>query len=292
LIDTSSEDPGLPAEPLRAEIAHPVDQDRKRELLAHLAKLGQWRQVLVFCRTKHGANRLVEQLERDGIPAAAIHGNKTPPQRMKALASFKNDELQVLVVTDIGALDLDVESLPRVVNYDLPPVPEDYVRRIGLRAGGSGQAVSLVSGEDRGPLRAVERLTGRTIAQQVVPGFEPGPGYESAQTEPEPRRGRPQPGVQTNPRRRPDRSRGAPRGPQRPQAPARARQGNGQRRDPRREREPRAVAHSDREQDAVRQEQLEYHRQQLEAERRAESEPAREQKNEQDPALFGLVGRK
>ncbi len=268
-----------------------MDQDSKRALLAQLVKLGNWRQVLVFCRTKHGANRLVEQLERDGVPTAAIHGNKTPAQRMKALASFKNDELQVLVVTDIGALDLDIESLPRVVNYDLPQVPEDYLRRIALRAGGSGQAVSLVSGEDRGPLRAVERLTGRSIEQQIVPGFEPGPGYESAQPEPEVSRSRPHPVVQSNPRRRPDRSRGAPRGPQRPQAPARARQGNGQRRDPRRERQPGAVSPSDKEQDAVRQEQLEYHRQQLEAERRAESEPAREPK-EKDPALFGLVGRK
>ncbi|HTF14035.1 MAG TPA: DEAD/DEAH box helicase, partial [Burkholderiales bacterium] len=116
---------------LIGQVAHPVDKDRKRELLSHLVKKGNWQQVLVFCRTKHGANRLAEQLEHDGIETAAIHGNKSQPQRMKALQRFKDCELQVLVATDIAARGLDIESLPHVVNYDMPHVPEDYVHRIG-----------------------------------------------------------------------------------------------------------------------------------------------------------------
>src|SRR5437016_4102257 len=176
---------------LIAQVAHPVDKDRKRALLAHLVKSGNWQQVLVFCRTKHGANRLAEQLENDGIETAAIHGNKSQPQRMKALQRFKDGELQVLVATDIAARGLDIESLPHVVNYDLPHVPEDYVHRIGRtgRAGETGQAVSLVSGEDRSYFRDIERLIGKKIEQQVIPGFEVGSGYHSAQPEPQGRRG-------------------------------------------------------------------------------------------------------
>ncbi len=176
---------------LIGQVAHPVDKDRKRQLLAHLVKSGNWQQVLVFCRTKHGANRLAEQLEHDGIETAAIHGNKSQPQRMKALKRFKDCELQVLVATDIAARGIDIESLPHVVNYDLPHVPEDYVHRIGRtgRAGESGQAVSLVSGEDRSYLRDIERLIGKKIEQQIIPGFEVGSGYHSAQPEPQGRRG-------------------------------------------------------------------------------------------------------
>src|SRR5262249_30267207 len=150
-----------------------------------LVKSGNWQQVLVFCRTKHGANRLAQQLERDGLETAAIHGNKSQPQRMKALARFKNYEIQVLVATDIAARGLDIEALPHVVNYDLPHVPEDYVHRIGRtgRAGESGQAVSLVSGEDRAYLRDIEKLIGRKIEQQAVPGFEPGSVEHAAPVE-------------------------------------------------------------------------------------------------------------
>jgi len=173
------------------QIAYTVNQDRKRALLAHLVKSNHWQQVLVFTRTKHGANRLAEQLERDGIQTAAIHGNKSQPQRMKALQRFKDNELQVLVATDIAARGLDIELLPHVVNYDLPHVPQDYVHRIGRtgRAGESGQAVSLVAGEDRELLRDIESLIGRKIEQQVVPGFEPGASRPPAQAGSQPQRG-------------------------------------------------------------------------------------------------------
>jgi ATP-dependent RNA helicase RhlE len=161
---------------LISQVAHPVDQGRKRELLTHLVKTHNWQQVLVFTRTKHGANRLAQQLERDGIVSDAIHGNKSQGARTRALKRFKNNELQVLVATDIAARGLDIEELPHVVNYDLPHVAEDYVHRIGRtgRAGASGQAVSLISSEERSLLSAVERLISRRIEQTVVAGFEPG----------------------------------------------------------------------------------------------------------------------
>jgi ATP-dependent RNA helicase RhlE len=161
---------------LISQIAHPVDSGRKRELLSHLVKTNNWQQVLVFTRTKHGANRLAQQLERDGIDADAIHGNKSQGARTRALKRFKSNELQVLVATDIAARGLDIEELPHVVNYDLPHVAEDYVHRIGRtgRAGASGEAVALVSGEDRSLLAAIERLINRRIEQRVVAGFEPG----------------------------------------------------------------------------------------------------------------------
>jgi len=164
-----------PAE-LVDQIAHPVAHDRKRALLAHLVKSNDWQQVLVFTRTKHGANRLAEQLERDGIEADAIHGNKSQGARTRALKRFKDQELRVLVATDIAARGLDIESLPHVVNYDLPHVAEDYVHRIGRtgRAGASGAAVSLVSHEDRPLLTAIERLMKRSVELKVVAGFEPG----------------------------------------------------------------------------------------------------------------------
>jgi ATP-dependent RNA helicase RhlE len=164
-----------PAE-LVAQVAHPVDAHRKRELLAHLVKSHDWQQVLVFTRTKHGANRLAEQLTREGIEADAIHGNKSQGARTRALSRFKANELRVLVATDIAARGLDIEALPHVVNYDLPHVPEDYVHRIGRtgRAGAEGEAVSFVSSEERPLLAAIERLMHRTIEEREVPGFEPG----------------------------------------------------------------------------------------------------------------------
>jgi ATP-dependent RNA helicase RhlE len=166
-----------PAE-LVAQVQHPVAADRKRDLLAHLVKSNDWRQVLVFTRTKHGANRLAQQLERSGIEADAIHGNKSQNARVRALERFKDNELRVLVATDIAARGLDIEALPHVVNFDMPHVPEDYVHRIGRtgRAGVEGEAVSLVSPEDRPLMAAIERLIGRKVEIREIPGFEPGSG--------------------------------------------------------------------------------------------------------------------
>jgi ATP-dependent RNA helicase RhlE len=159
---------------LVAQRIHPVRQDRKRDLLAHLVSTGNWQQVLVFTRTKHGANRLSEQLCRGGIEATAIHGNKSQPARTKALAGFKAGTVRVLVATDIAARGLDIEELPHVVNFDMPHVPEDYVHRIGRtgRAGSVGEAISLVSFEEQPLLAAIERLLGRRVERQVIPGFE------------------------------------------------------------------------------------------------------------------------
>ena len=175
---------------LISQIVHPVDSGRKRELLAHLVKTNNWQQVLVFTRTKHGANRLAQQLEREGIDADAIHGNKSQGARTRALKRFKDNGLQVLVATDIAARGLDIEELPHVVIYDLPHVAEDYVHRIGRtgRAGASGEAVVLVSGEDRPLLAAVERLIGRRIEQRVVAGFEPGSRSSAPAQQHEPQR--------------------------------------------------------------------------------------------------------
>src|SRR6185369_10919727 len=161
-----------PAE-LVAQRVHGVAKDRKRDLLAHLVSTGDWHQVLVFCKTKRGANRLAEQLERGGIEADAIHGNKSQNARTRALKSFKDGELRVLVATDIAARGLDIEQLPHVVNYDLPHVPEDYVHRIGRtgRAGAAGEAISLVSHDERPLLAAIEKLIGRRIECSEVPGF-------------------------------------------------------------------------------------------------------------------------
>ena len=156
--------------------AHPVDSKRKTELLVHLVNEQQWFQVLVFTRTKHGANRLAEQLIKKGITALAIHGNKSQGARTRALAEFKSAKLQVLVATDIAARGLDIEQLPHVVNFDMPNVPEDYVHRIGRtgRAGASGEAISLVSPDETAYLRDIERLIRRSIPRVVIPGFEAG----------------------------------------------------------------------------------------------------------------------
>ena len=156
---------------------HPVDRDRKHQLLSHLIKEKNWFQVLVFTRTKHGANKLVEQLSKADISAMAIHGNKSQAARTRALAEFKDGSLQVLVATDIAARGIDIDQLPHVVNYDLPNVPEDYVHRIGRtgRAGSSGEAVSLVCVDEKSLLHDIERFIKREISVEVIVGFEPDP---------------------------------------------------------------------------------------------------------------------
>ncbi len=160
-----------------AQRVHPVDRERKRELLTHLIGSNNWHQVLVFTRTKHGANKLAEQLDKDGITALAIHGNKSQGARTRALAEFKEGSLQVLVATDIAARGIDIDQLPHVVNYDLPNVPEDYVHRIGRtgRAGASGEAISLVCVDEHEFLRDIEKLLKRPIPRDTIAGFEPDP---------------------------------------------------------------------------------------------------------------------
>jgi ATP-dependent RNA helicase RhlE len=159
--------------------AHPVGREMKKDLLTHLIKDNDWHQVLVFTRMKHGANRLVEHLLKQGISAMAIHGNKSQTARTKALADFKKGDLQVLVATDIAARGIDIDQLPHVVNFELPNVPEDYVHRIGRtgRAGSPGEAISLVCVDENGFLRDIERLIKREIPKEIVPGFEP-PSHE------------------------------------------------------------------------------------------------------------------
>lgn len=168
------------------QVMHPVDKSRKRALLSHLVAEGDWQQVLVFTRTKHGANRLADQLNRDGLTAAAIHGNKSQNARTKALNDFKSGAVRLLVATDIAARGLDIEELPHVVNYELPNVPEDYVHRIGRtgRAGAQGQATSLVSSDESKQQAAIQRLLKRDIPSVIIEGFEPG----SAPVEQEPAR--------------------------------------------------------------------------------------------------------
>jgi ATP-dependent RNA helicase RhlE len=153
----------------------PVDKSRKREMLSHMIGAGNWQQVLVFSRTKHGANRLAQQLDRDGLTAMAIHGNKSQGARTKALKAFKNGEARVLVATDIAARGIDIDQLPHVVNFDLPNVAEDYVHRIGRtgRAGHEGEAVSLIGEDEHHLLRDIERLLGRSLELQEMEGYEP-----------------------------------------------------------------------------------------------------------------------
>ena len=191
---------------------HAVSSEQKRHALAHLVRAGDWQQVLVFTRTKHGANRLAEQLDRAGISAVAIHGNKSQPQRLKALAQFKQGEVRVLVATDIAARGLDIEALPHVVNFDLPHVPEDYVHRIGRtgRAGASGEAISLVSPDQHADLAAIEKLIGRRLAREPIPGFD---AYDDgARTKPvAATRSDPSPARPSQPAKRPAPDRGDPR---------------------------------------------------------------------------------
>ena len=153
---------------------YPVDQSQKTALLSKLVRDNGWEQVLVFTRTKHGANRLTQKLERDGITAAAIHGNKSQGARTRALADFKQGEVRVLVATDIAARGLDIKQLPQVVNFELPNVPEDYVHRIGRtgRAGESGHALSLVSADEGKMLAGIERLIKKQLPRKSVEGFE------------------------------------------------------------------------------------------------------------------------
>ena len=153
----------------------PVDKGRKPALLTQLIKQNNWEQVLVFTKTKHGANKLTRHLEAAGIKAAAIHGNKSQGARTKALADFKASSIQVLVATDIAARGLDIDQLPQVVNFELPNVSEDYVHRIGRtgRAGASGQAVSLVCEDEFKLLAGIERLTNQIITRKEIKGFEP-----------------------------------------------------------------------------------------------------------------------
>jgi ATP-dependent RNA helicase RhlE len=165
------------------QTAYPVDKARKRELLAHLFQREDWQQVLVFTRTKAGANRLVEHLSREGIAATAIHGNKSQAARTRALDEFKRGMVRALVATDIAARGLDIAQLPQVVNFELPNVAEDYVHRIGRtgRAGAGGQALSLVSHDELVLLKGIQRLLGRQIPLNPVAGFEPSltpPPYE------------------------------------------------------------------------------------------------------------------
>jgi ATP-dependent RNA helicase RhlE len=154
--------------------AYRVQKEQKRHLLIHLIQEGQWHQVLVFTRTKHGANRLTQQLEGAGIKAAAIHGNKSQAARVKALEMFKKGQIIALVATEVAARGLDIKELPQVVNYELPNVPEDYVHRIGRtgRAGAGGEAVSLVSPDEGGFLRDIERVLRRTIPVLPTPEFK------------------------------------------------------------------------------------------------------------------------
>jgi len=154
---------------------YPVDKQRKPALLSHLVRDNSWNQVLVFTRTKHGANRLSKQLEKDGISAAAIHGNKSQGARTRALENFKRGKLQALVATDIAARGLDIEQLPQVVNFELPNVAEDYVHRIGRtgRAGSAGHAYSLVCADEADNLKGIEQLIRKTLPREEVEGFEP-----------------------------------------------------------------------------------------------------------------------
>jgi ATP-dependent RNA helicase RhlE len=238
-----------PAE-LVAQVQHPVDSGRKRDLLAHLVKTNDWKQVLVFVKTKHGANRLAQQLTRAGVEADAIHGNKSQNARTRALEQFKAGEMRVLVATDIAARGLDIEALPHVVNYDLPHVAEDYVHRIGRtgRAGSEGEAVTLVSHEDRPLMAAIERLMNRKVEQRVVPGFEPGsapstPHREEGRHEGQrpPRREGQRHGRQ--PQKRPDAQRPQQRPPQRAQQ--RPQQQQQQRNRPQQPRPPQDSAYED-----------------------------------------------
>lgn len=159
------------------QIVHYVDKNRKRELLSFLIGSKNWKQVLVFTRTKHGANRLAQQLEQDGLSAAAIHGNKSQGARTKALADFKRGAVRVLVATDIAARGLDIDHLPHVVNFELPNVSEDYVHRIGRtgRAGNVGEAVSLVCVDEYKLLHDIERLLKSAVPKVAIDGFEPDP---------------------------------------------------------------------------------------------------------------------
>jgi len=157
------------------QIVYPVDRDRKEALLAHLIRRDDMRQVLVFTRTKIAASRLAARLDRGGIQAVAIHSDRTQPERIRALEGFKSGDVRVLVATDVAARGLDIEDLPHVVNFELPPHPQDYIHRIGRtgRAGATGDAISLVSLDEADYLRGIQRLLRRAIPWTVEDGFVP-----------------------------------------------------------------------------------------------------------------------
>jgi ATP-dependent RNA helicase RhlE len=183
------------ASELVEQTVHMISQSFKRELVSHLVKHNDWQQVLIFTRTKHGANRLAEKLIKDGIQAAAIHGNKSQGARTKALAQFKDGTVRVLVATDIAARGLDIDQLPQVINFELPNVPEDYVHRIGRtgRAGSSGAAVSLVDREELSLLKDIEKLIKREIPKVPADGWvQPDKAEPEAPRAPRPQQRRPQ----------------------------------------------------------------------------------------------------
>ena len=195
------------------QVVYPVDKSRKRELLTYCIKEEGWFQVLVFSRTKHGANKLASQLSKEGINADAFHGNKSQSQRTRALKDFKDSKTQVLVATDIAARGIDINLLPQVVNFDLPYVPEDYIHRIGrtARAGQEGKAVSLVSADEHKLLSDIERLLKKEIPREIIQGFEPTQNLRSEPPKPKPNnrgKGRPQGGFRGAGKGRPSRSKG------------------------------------------------------------------------------------
>ncbi len=187
-----------------------VDKGRKRDLLVQMLENHGWHQVLVFTRTKHGADALAERLDKAGIKSAALHGNKTQGARQRALDDFKRNKITVLVATDIAARGIDIDQLPHVINFELPNVPEDYVHRIGRtgRAGAEGEAISLVCVDEHRLLRDIERVLKKTLEKKVVPGFEPDPSIR-----PEPinngRRSSPGAGANSPRQGQPHRSAGA-----------------------------------------------------------------------------------
>jgi ATP-dependent RNA helicase RhlE len=192
--------------------AYMVAKDQKRALLSHLIHDGDWSQVLVFTRTKHGANRLTKQLQQDGIEASAIHGNKSQSARIAALADFKNFRIRALVATEVASRGLDIKELPYVVNYELPNVPEDYVHRIGRtgRAGAPGVAVSLVSSDENGLLKDIEKTIRKPVPHAAVPHFKAAPppvreeaGERPAQQQPRSQEHRPRHANQNNGSQRP-----------------------------------------------------------------------------------------
>ena len=161
-----------------AQTIYPVGRNRKKDLLAHVIQQHNWNQVLVFTRTKFGANQVAEFLNKQGISAMALHGNKSQTARTQALSDFKSGALRALVATDIAARGIDIDDLPHVVNYEIPNVPEDYVHRIGRtgRAGAEGQAISFVCMDEEGFMQAIERFTQQQIPVQAVDGFGPEEG--------------------------------------------------------------------------------------------------------------------
>jgi len=172
------------AERVSQRVYH-CNKNLKRALLSWLISSGNWQQVLVFTRTKHGANRLCEQLQKDGIAAAAIHGNKSQGARTRALADFKQGRIRALVATDIAARGLDIQQLPHVVNYELPNVPEDYIHRIGrtARAGHAGEAISLAAPDERGLVKDIERLLKQELPRTTAEGFKPNPEFLKPETQ-------------------------------------------------------------------------------------------------------------